>query len=128
MGPPGGGRNDITARFTRHMNVVGVNEFDDATMTRIFSIIADWHFAKGFDSSFSRLGKMMVQATLHVYKEAISCFLPTPAKSHYVFNLRDFARVVRGVLLVPASHMGENSEKLIRLWIHEVYLEVMISF
>ena len=62
----------------------------------------------------------MVQATLHVYKETMNGFLPTPAKSHYVFNLRDFARVIRGVLLVPHTVMSEN-EKLIRLWIHEIY-------
>ena len=62
----------------------------------------------------------MVQATMSVYKSAVSIFLPTPSKSHYVFNLRDFARVVRGVLLVPKTNMKEG-DKLIRLWVHEVY-------
>lgn len=58
MGPPGGGRNDISSRFIRHLNVVGVDEFDDATMTRIFTSISDWHFAKGFESTFNRLSKV----------------------------------------------------------------------
>ena len=62
----------------------------------------------------------MVQATLQVYKNTVVSFLPTPAKSHYVFNLRDFSRVIRGVLLVPASRMQET-DKLMRLWVHEVY-------
>jgi len=62
----------------------------------------------------------MVAATMQVYKSAIRSFLPMPSKSHYVFNLRDFARVVRGVLLVPSSRMTEP-DKMIRLWIHEVY-------
>ena len=62
----------------------------------------------------------MVQATLEVYKQTVSGFLPTPTKSHYVFNLRDFSRVIRGVLLVPHTRMHEN-DKLIRLWVHEVY-------
>lgn len=55
-----------------------------------------------------------------MYKAAVENFLPTPTKSHYVFNLRDFARVIFGVLLVPSSRMQEG-DKLIRLWIHEVY-------
>ena len=64
--------------------------------------------------------QILVQATMHVYKAVVEKFLPTPSKSHYVFNLRDFARVVFGVLLVPSTHLQEG-DKLIRLWIHEVY-------
>lgn len=52
-----------------------------------------------------RLGKIMVQATMAVYKDTIDSFLPTPSKSHYIFNLRDFARVIRGVLLAPHTHL-----------------------
>ncbi|XP_008419893.1 dynein heavy chain 3, axonemal isoform X1 [Poecilia reticulata] len=120
MGPPGGGKNDITGRFTRHMNIISIDCFDDETLTKIFSSISDWHFSKGFDGSFIRLGKMMVQATMNLYKATIDSFLPTPSKSHYIFNLRDFSRVIRGVLLAPPTHM-EDGDKLIRLWIHEVY-------
>jgi dynein heavy chain len=64
--------------------------------------------------------QIMVQATLQVYQETVRGFLPTPSKSHYVFNLRDFSRVIHGVLLLPAVRMTEN-DKLIRLWIHEIY-------
>nr|XP_019946415.1 PREDICTED: dynein heavy chain 3, axonemal [Paralichthys olivaceus] len=120
MGPPGGGKNDITGRFTRHFNILSIDCFDDNTLTTIFSSITDWHFSKGFDASFQRLGKIMVQATMAVYKDTIDSFLPTPSKSHYIFNLRDFARVIRGVLLTPHTHM-QDGDKLIRLWIHEVY-------
>ena len=63
----------------------------------------------------------MVAATMHVYKAATRSFLPMPSKSHYVFNLRDFARVVRGVLLVPAARMAADTDKIVRLWVHEVY-------
>ena len=63
---------------------------------------------------------MMVTATMGVYKDAIANFLPTPTKSHYVFNLRDFARVIRGVLLVPPAELTET-DRLLRLWVHEVY-------
>uniref|UniRef100_A0A8C3CTF2 Dynein axonemal heavy chain 3 n=1 Tax=Cairina moschata TaxID=8855 RepID=A0A8C3CTF2_CAIMO len=111
MGPPGGGRNDITGRFTRHLNIVSIRSFDDSILTKIFTAVADWHFSKGFE-----LGKIMVQATMVIYKMAVENFLPTPLKSHYVFNLRDFSRVIKGVLLLSSS-----VNKLIRLWIHEIY-------
>ncbi|XP_012866608.1 PREDICTED: dynein heavy chain 3, axonemal [Dipodomys ordii] len=120
MGPPGGGRNDITGRFTRHLNIVSINAFEDDILTKIFTSISDWHFRKGFDVAFLRYGKMMVQATKIIYRAAVDNFLPTPSKSHYVFNLRDFSRVIQGVLLCPYTHL-QDVEKFIRLWIHEVY-------
>ncbi|XP_006876041.1 PREDICTED: dynein heavy chain 3, axonemal [Chrysochloris asiatica] len=120
MGPPGGGRNDISGRFTRHLNIISINGFEDEILTKIFSSIADWHFGKGFDVAFLRHGKIMVQATMTIYKAAVENFLPTPSKSHYVFNLRDFSRVIQGVLLCPHTHL-QDVEKFIRLWIHEVY-------
>ncbi|CAK9833026.1 Dynein axonemal heavy chain 3 [Anthophora retusa] len=120
MLPPGGGSNVVTTRLTRHMHVIGIDYFEEATMTKIFTSILDTHFAKGFVTEVSRLGKMIVNATMDIYLAAIKNFLPIPAKSHYTFNLRDFSRVIKGILLVPASRMKEP-DKLIRLWIHEVY-------
>lgn len=58
MGPPGGGRNHITARFTRHLNIVSIESFDDSTLTKIFTSMVDWHFSKGFEAIFNRLGKV----------------------------------------------------------------------
>ncbi|KAJ8399894.1 hypothetical protein AAFF_G00406240 [Aldrovandia affinis] len=107
MGPPGGGRNDITGRFTRHLNIVSIDSFDDETLSKIFTSITDWHFGIGFDATFFRLGKILVQATMAVYKDAMDSFLPTPSKSHYIFNLRDFARLLNH--LSPSGKVTDES-------------------
>ena len=42
----------------------------------------------GYEVSVLRGGQNVVVATMKIYNSAILSFLPTPAKSHYVFNLR----------------------------------------
>ncbi|CAH3114243.1 unnamed protein product [Pocillopora meandrina] len=121
MGPPGGGRNEITPRFLRHFNIISIDSFSTETMRNIFSVIMDWHFNNnGFEMQIRRFSKIIISAITEVYTQAITSFLPTPSKSHYVFNLRDFARVVQGILLFPGV-CATHPSKLIRLWVHEVY-------
>ncbi|XP_015752501.1 PREDICTED: dynein heavy chain 12, axonemal-like [Acropora digitifera] len=121
MGPPGGGRNPITPRFLRHFNVVSVATFGDDTMQRIFSTIVNYYFRNNeFPNEVYSMGTMIVGATMEVYKQAMANLLPTPAKSHYTFNLRDFSRVIRGVLLIKKDALTDK-KTLNRLWVHEVY-------
>lgn len=99
MGPPAGGL-DVTPRFKRHFVALTISEFSDEVLTTIFTTIVAWHFeSKEFPDFFLPCIAYIVDATLDVYKETRKFLLPTPAKCHYLFNLRDFSRVIQGVLL-----------------------------
>lgn len=117
MGPPGGGRNHVTPRLLRHFNLFCFAEFDDNTLRRIFSTIVSWHFAI-FPLEVRSLADAIVDATLDTYRASMKSLLPTPQKSHYTFNLRDFSRIIQGVLLCKPSDSFTKGT-LIRLWTHE---------
>jgi dynein heavy chain, axonemal len=101
--------------------MISVASFDDLTLSRIFSTILDWHFStNNFSKDVSGITCNIVSATTDLYRACVANLLPTPKKSHYTFNLRDFARVVQGILLVRADHADEP-KKLLHLWLHEAY-------
>ncbi|XP_029005758.1 dynein axonemal heavy chain 1 [Betta splendens] len=116
MGPPGGGRNPVTQRFTRHFNFLSFTELDDASKKNIFStILGSWMEPV---PAIQSLNEPLVKSTIRVYSTITSQLLPTPAKSHYTFNLRDLSKVFQGILMAEAG-MIENKMQLLQLWYHE---------
>ena len=122
MASPGGGRNTITPRYMRHFNIIAYTPFDDASMQRIFQTIFDWRLAKeGFDMGFMKLSAPIIAATMDIYKSSMLNLLPTPSKSHHTFNLRDFARVVQGMLLSNATPTSKSLPTCCCSGPHEVF-------
>ena len=61
---------------------------------------------------------IIVDSAIKVYGTVCNQLLPTPAKSHYTFNLRDLAKVFQGMLMHQSKQI-ESVEKLTSLWFHE---------
>ena len=121
MGPPGGGRTFVTPRITRHVNLVSFTNFDDETLKRIFNTILHWYFTiNNFPQDIVKLENKLVTSTLEIYQKAIEELRPTPMKSHYLFNLRDFSKVILGICMSDKEKVQET-DTMIRLWMHEVW-------
>jgi dynein heavy chain len=60
----------------------------------------------------------MVDSTVSIFLRIQNELLPTPAKSHYTFNLRDVSRVFQGVLMVTTANCADRNV-MARLWTHE---------
>ncbi|NWW95122.1 DYH1 protein, partial [Rhynochetos jubatus] len=141
MGPPGGGRNAVTPRLTRHFNYLSFTEMEESSKKTIFStILGSWmgEFCGQLLPSppvvtgalaVRDLKEPLVDATICLYLTITSQLLPTPAKSHYTFNLRDLSRVFQGMLMAQPSKV-ENKLQLLRLWYHEscrVFCDRLVS-
>ena len=61
-------------------------------MKRIFGSILSAKLAD-FENEVRLMGDNLMLVCIGVYTEVVKELLPTPSKSHYVFNMRDLAKV-----------------------------------
>ncbi|KAJ3657289.1 hypothetical protein Zmor_009105 [Zophobas morio] len=119
MGPPGGGRNPVTARLLRHFHYLAFIEMEDDSQRKIFgTILKFWMDRIPVDNDLGGLYSPILDATLNVYNTILRELLPTPAKTHYTFNLRDLSKIFQGMLMFNPEKMA-NVNLLVRLWYHE---------
>jgi len=64
------------------------------------------------------LEQNIVEATLKIYNKCQEELTPTYTKTHYVFNFRDFSKVIYGMCQAKSDKIS-NKEVCIRLWAHE---------
>ena len=116
--PPGGGRAVTTPRFTRHFNVLCMPPASDSALALIFSSILSGFLSTKFEGDVMKMCNGAVAATIEVYGKISEELLPTPAKFHYTFNLRDISKVFQGILMVKPRKCS-SQEVFTRLWVHE---------
>lgn len=75
-------------------------------------------FLFDFANPVRDLADPMVNAAVEIYDRIAEDLLPTPAKSHYVFNLRDLSKCVQGILQAESGSLRE-APQMMRLFYHE---------
>lgn len=122
MGPPGGGRNFISMRYTRHFSTIYVEPYSTNSLKYIFTNIMDSlflsHKTPAFSKTTSNLKDILVSATITMYEKVTEQFKPTPTKSHYTYNLRDVSKVFQGIFFANPKGIRNDTE-MIKLWAHE---------
>uniref|UniRef100_H3A7W8 Dynein axonemal heavy chain 2 n=1 Tax=Latimeria chalumnae TaxID=7897 RepID=H3A7W8_LATCH len=94
-------------------------DLQESQIKRIFGTMINQKL-QDFEEEVKPIGNVITQATLEIYNAIVQKFLPTPAKIHYLFNLRDISKVFQGML---RSHKDFHDTKhsITRLWIHECF-------
>uniref|UniRef100_A0A2K6FUH7 Dynein axonemal heavy chain 2 n=1 Tax=Propithecus coquereli TaxID=379532 RepID=A0A2K6FUH7_PROCO len=119
MGPPGGGRTVISPRLQSRFNIINMTFPTESQVTRIFGTMINQKL-QDFEEEVKPIGNVVTEATLDVYNTVVQRFLPTPAKIHYLFNLRDISKVFQGMLRANKD-FHDTKSSITRLWIHECF-------
>ncbi|XP_063098618.1 dynein axonemal heavy chain 2 isoform X3 [Cavia porcellus] len=119
MGPPGGGRTVISPRLQSRFNLINMTFPTESQIIRIFGTMINQKL-QDFDEEVKPIGNVVTEATLDVYNTVVQRFLPTPAKIHYLFNLRDISKVFQGMLRANKD-FHDTKASITRLWIHECF-------
>jgi len=102
--PPSGGRADITRRFSRRFNMFCLPKSSPETLKIIFSSILKGFLGTGFPDKVKNLEEAAINSTIDVFNKIQEDLRPTPAKFHYLFNLRDVSKVIQGLCMTkPVS-------------------------
>ena len=113
-----GGETSSRCVLTSRFHLLCQPNVTTASIRRIYTTILGGFFS-AWPVEVRRLASKIVEATKQCYDRIASDKLPTPDKSHYTFNLRDFGKVVQGMLQVTQAVVADR-DAMLRLWLHEV--------
>ena len=81
MGPPGGGRNPVTMRLSRHCNMLTFPDMEDPSKRKIFGTI--FNFWLSANLSLHEFGSRLVDTCISVYNTVTTQVYMI----HYIFHI-----------------------------------------
>ncbi|XP_026839391.1 dynein heavy chain 2, axonemal [Drosophila erecta] len=119
MGPPGGGRQTISSRTQSRFVLLNLTFPTQDTIVRIFGTMLCQKL-ESFTNEVREMWLPITLCTINLYVAVTGKMLPTPNKSHYLFNLRDISKVFQG-LLRSSKELQTKKNLFLRLWVHECF-------
>ena len=105
MNHPGGGRNDIPHRLKRQFFMFNMTSPSQKSIENIYGKILDVLFnPKKYSAEVIAMKSLMIDSTISLWEQVRKRLLPTPAKFHYIFNIRELSRVFQGICAVAQKH------------------------
>ncbi|XP_075255484.1 dynein axonemal heavy chain 6-like isoform X3 [Convolutriloba macropyga] len=97
-GPPGGGRQNMSPRLLSQFRMLALPHPSESSLRHVFTVRLG-HFleSKDFLQDVKEQREPLVNAAIGIYNSMSKSMLPTPAKIHYTFNLRDLSQVITGL-------------------------------
>ena len=109
-----------SVRLLRHFTIIHTSDPSDTTLTRVYTVLVESHFAsQSFASDIVAAAAALVAATIWTLREVVSELRPAPNRQLCTFDTRDSARCIQGVLRCRADDDFDKSG-LAKLWVHEV--------
>lgn len=147
MNTPGGGKNDVPNRLKRHFAIINVPLPSRAAINNIFGTLVKGRFDPSvFDQPVVDAAHKLVPMTIMFWNAIQKKMLPTPAKFHYLFNVRELSKVFQGIILATTDRFRTKTPAdvvplgggaitsavgyLLCLWFHEcerVFVDKLIS-
>ncbi|OQS05067.1 dynein heavy chain, outer arm [Thraustotheca clavata] len=114
------GKNDIPNRLKRHFFAFNLIVPTLDVIDAIYGQVIKWR--AGFldtkkDKSIIEVTSKLTSTTIHIWSFMRKTMLPTPQKFHYIFTMRDLARIFQGIL--RGFEMVTSDRYLVKLWRHE---------
>jgi dynein heavy chain len=134
MSHPTGGKNDVPSRMKRHFSIFNVPLPDTQSIQQIFGTIYESRFGSQYGQQVQSVAAQLVKMSIDFWRKIGKRMLPTPAKFHYFFNLRDLAATCQGVMLTgllsdpdrPEQRANSKPQEtitdpitLVQVWRHE---------